>query len=185
MNFPLQVNLDINTPDFLSFYIITLIDDKLVLLPEGLMGSCYSLVSKMLMNIKLKGEQQNMIHLVWYKSNWVKQILVKAAKLKYYLETYWAGVMKWLFFCNLVSQDSMRGMNPSTLQSMFQANHMGKGSLYDNQGGKMKKKPSMMLHSDPSILGKWRFKTTADKAKMYLIRIMMLYEDDINPLYKS
>uniref|UniRef100_A0A8C2ZB76 GRB10 interacting GYF protein 1 n=1 Tax=Cyclopterus lumpus TaxID=8103 RepID=A0A8C2ZB76_CYCLU len=31
-------------------------------------------------------------------------------------------------------QDSMRGMNPSTLQSMFQANHMGKSGLYDNQG---------------------------------------------------
>lgn len=47
----------------------------------------------------------------------------------------------------------MRGMNPSTLQSMFQANHMSKSGLYDNQGGKMKKKPPMMLHSDPSILG--------------------------------
>ncbi|AWP00855.1 putative PERQ amino acid-rich with GYF domain-containing protein 1 [Scophthalmus maximus] len=50
-------------------------------------------------------------------------------------------------------QESMRGMNPSTLQSMFQANHMGKAGLYDNQGGKMKKKQPMMLHSDPSILG--------------------------------
>lgn len=50
-------------------------------------------------------------------------------------------------------QDSMRGMNPSTLQSMFQANHMGKASLYENQGGKMKKKQPLMLHSDPSILG--------------------------------
>ncbi|XP_077963508.1 GRB10-interacting GYF protein 1 isoform X12 [Gasterosteus aculeatus] len=50
-------------------------------------------------------------------------------------------------------QDSMRGMNPSTLQSMFQANHMGKSGLYDIQGGKMKKKQPMMLHSDPSILG--------------------------------
>uniref|UniRef100_A0A665VHE3 GYF domain-containing protein n=1 Tax=Echeneis naucrates TaxID=173247 RepID=A0A665VHE3_ECHNA len=39
------------------------------------------------------------------------------------------------------------------LQSMFQANHMGKAGLYDNQGGKMKKKQPMMLHSDPSILG--------------------------------
>uniref|UniRef100_A0A671UTZ0 GRB10 interacting GYF protein 1 n=1 Tax=Sparus aurata TaxID=8175 RepID=A0A671UTZ0_SPAAU len=45
------------------------------------------------------------------------------------------------------------GMNPSALQSMFQANHMGKAGLYDNQGGKMKKKQPMMLHSDPSILG--------------------------------
>ncbi|XP_051541511.1 GRB10-interacting GYF protein 1-like isoform X2 [Myxocyprinus asiaticus] len=40
------------------------------------------------------------------------------------------------------------------LQSMFQAAHMSKGgSLYDTQGGKAKKKSSMMLHSDPSILG--------------------------------
>ncbi|XP_030578394.1 GRB10-interacting GYF protein 1 isoform X6 [Archocentrus centrarchus] len=50
-------------------------------------------------------------------------------------------------------QESMRGMNPNTLQSMFQANHMSKAGLYDNQGGKMKKKQPMMLHSDPSILG--------------------------------
>ncbi|CAF91982.1 unnamed protein product, partial [Tetraodon nigroviridis] len=54
---------------------------------------------------------------------------------------------------NFPLQDSMRGMNPSTLQSMFQANHMGKAGLYDNQGGKMKKKQPLMLHSDPSILG--------------------------------
>ncbi|XP_073770772.1 GRB10-interacting GYF protein 1 isoform X4 [Danio rerio] len=40
------------------------------------------------------------------------------------------------------------------LQSMFQAAHISKGgSVYDTQGGKAKKKPSMMLHSDPSILG--------------------------------
>ncbi|KAB5543222.1 hypothetical protein PHYPO_G00076680 [Pangasianodon hypophthalmus] len=40
------------------------------------------------------------------------------------------------------------------LQSVFQSSHMSKsGSMYDSQGGKMKKKPSMMLHSDPSILG--------------------------------
>uniref|UniRef100_A0A3Q0SXL4 GRB10 interacting GYF protein 1 n=1 Tax=Amphilophus citrinellus TaxID=61819 RepID=A0A3Q0SXL4_AMPCI len=39
------------------------------------------------------------------------------------------------------------------LQSMFQANHMSKAGLYDNQGGKMKKKQPMMLHPDPSILG--------------------------------
>lgn len=57
------------------------------------------------------------------------------------------------FFFFFFSQDSMRGMNPSTLQSMFQANHMGKAGLYDNQGGKMKKKQPLMLHSDPSILG--------------------------------
>ncbi|KAK7125885.1 hypothetical protein R3I93_021303 [Phoxinus phoxinus] len=40
------------------------------------------------------------------------------------------------------------------LQSMFQAAHMSKGSsVFDTQGGKAKKKPSMMLHTDPSILG--------------------------------
>ncbi|XP_033839833.1 GRB10-interacting GYF protein 1 [Periophthalmus magnuspinnatus] len=54
---------------------------------------------------------------------------------------------------NFPLQESMRGMNPNTLQSMFQANHMGKAGLYDNQGGKMKKKQPLMLHSDPSILG--------------------------------
>lgn len=59
-----------------------------------------------------------------------------------------------LLLLPLLAQDSMRGMNPSTLQSMFQANHMGKAGLYDSQGGKMKKKQPMMLHSDPSILGK-------------------------------
>ncbi|XP_058480118.1 GRB10-interacting GYF protein 1 isoform X2 [Solea solea] len=62
---------------------------------------------------------------------------------------------------NFPLQDSMRGMNPSTLQSMFQANHIGKAGLYDNQGGKMKKKPPMMLHSDPSILG-YSFHNTGD-----------------------
>lgn len=40
------------------------------------------------------------------------------------------------------------------LQSMFQAAHMNKGgSVYDTQGGKAKKKSSMMFPSDPSILG--------------------------------
>ncbi|KAK7909380.1 hypothetical protein WMY93_014064 [Mugilogobius chulae] len=53
---------------------------------------------------------------------------------------------------NFPLQDSMRGMNPNALQSMFQANHMGKAGLYENQGGKMKKKQPLMLHSDPSIL---------------------------------
>ncbi|XP_054609018.1 GRB10-interacting GYF protein 1 isoform X2 [Dunckerocampus dactyliophorus] len=62
---------------------------------------------------------------------------------------------------NFPLQDSMRGMNPSSLQSMFQANHMGKAGLYDNQGGKMKKKQPMMLHPDPSILG-YSFHNTAE-----------------------
>ncbi|XP_068611768.1 GRB10-interacting GYF protein 1 [Brachionichthys hirsutus] len=54
---------------------------------------------------------------------------------------------------NFPLQDSMRGMTPSALQSMFQVSHLGKAGLYDNQAGKMKKKPPMMLHADPSILG--------------------------------
>lgn len=43
-------------------------------------------------------------------------------------------------------------MNPSALQSIFQAVHPGKGGVYD-QAAKLKKKQPMMLHSDPSILG--------------------------------
>ncbi|XP_077444434.1 GRB10-interacting GYF protein 1 isoform X3 [Stigmatopora argus] len=62
---------------------------------------------------------------------------------------------------NFPLQDSMRGMNASTLQSMFQANHMGKVGLYENQGGKMKKKQPVMLHTDPSILG-YSFHSTAE-----------------------
>lgn len=66
---------------------------------------------------------------------------------------------------NFPVQDSMRGMNPNTLQSMFQANHMGKGGLYDNQGSKMKKKQPLMLHSDPSILG-YSFHSAGDCLSM-------------------
>jgi len=44
-------------------------------------------------------------------------------------------------------------MNPSTLQSMFQAVHSGKGGAVYDQAAKLKKKQPMMLHSDPSILG--------------------------------
>ncbi|XP_076843464.1 GRB10-interacting GYF protein 1 isoform X2 [Brachyhypopomus gauderio] len=50
-------------------------------------------------------------------------------------------------------QDSMRGMNPTALQSMFQAVHSGKGGVGYEQAGKLKKKQPVMLHSDPSILG--------------------------------
>ncbi|CDQ88228.1 unnamed protein product [Oncorhynchus mykiss] len=55
---------------------------------------------------------------------------------------------------NFPLQDSMRGVNPSALQSMFQAAHMAKGGMYDAQGGMKKKKQPVMLQSDPSILGK-------------------------------
>ncbi|XP_028811511.1 GRB10-interacting GYF protein 1 isoform X2 [Denticeps clupeoides] len=54
---------------------------------------------------------------------------------------------------NFSLQDSMRGMNSSTLQSMFQAAHASKAGMGYDQGRKLKKKPAMMLHSDPSILG--------------------------------
>ncbi|XP_062850361.1 GRB10-interacting GYF protein 1 isoform X2 [Trichomycterus rosablanca] len=54
---------------------------------------------------------------------------------------------------NFALQDSMRGMNPATLQSVFQAVHSGKGGMGYDQAGKLKKKQPMMLHSDPSILG--------------------------------
>ncbi|XP_063059331.1 GRB10-interacting GYF protein 1 isoform X2 [Engraulis encrasicolus] len=48
----------------------------------------------------------------------------------------------------------LSGLNMNyPLQSMFQASQAGKGGMYDSQANKMKKKPSMMLHSDPSILG--------------------------------
>uniref|UniRef100_A0A8C9W8Z9 GRB10 interacting GYF protein 1 n=1 Tax=Scleropages formosus TaxID=113540 RepID=A0A8C9W8Z9_SCLFO len=40
------------------------------------------------------------------------------------------------------------------LQAMFQSTHMGKMGLPDCQGAKMRKKQPMMLHSDPSILGR-------------------------------
>ncbi|XP_056317198.1 GRB10-interacting GYF protein 1 isoform X1 [Danio aesculapii] len=54
---------------------------------------------------------------------------------------------------NFPLQDSVRGMNPSALQSMFQAVHSGKGGGVYDQAAKLKKKPPTMLHSDPSILG--------------------------------
>ncbi|XP_034146341.1 GRB10-interacting GYF protein 1 isoform X2 [Esox lucius] len=54
---------------------------------------------------------------------------------------------------NFPLQDSMRVVNPSALQSMFQAAQMSKGGMYDSQGSMKKKKQPVMLHSDPSILG--------------------------------
>ncbi|XP_051579979.1 GRB10-interacting GYF protein 1-like isoform X2 [Myxocyprinus asiaticus] len=54
---------------------------------------------------------------------------------------------------NFPLQDTVRGMNPSALQSMFQAVHSGKGGVVYEHTGKLKKKQPTMLHSDPSILG--------------------------------
>ncbi|KAM9500738.1 GRB10-interacting GYF protein 1 isoform 2-T3 [Clarias gariepinus] len=62
-------------------------------------------------------------------------------------------------------QDSMRGMNPAALQSMFQAVHSGKGGMGYDQAGKLKKKQPMMLHSDPSILG-YSFHGAGDRMSM-------------------
>lgn len=87
----------------------------------------------------------------------------------HYMHKYLLSIFM-LLLLPLLAQDSMRGMNPSTLQSMFQANHMGKAGLYDSQGGKMKKKQPMMLHSDPSILGKWRpFLNSTNEGKVNTI----------------
>uniref|UniRef100_A0A8C8EXX7 GYF domain-containing protein n=1 Tax=Oncorhynchus tshawytscha TaxID=74940 RepID=A0A8C8EXX7_ONCTS len=45
-------------------------------------------------------------------------------------------------------------MSNFPLPSMFQAAQMGKGGLYDTQGAMKKKKQPVVLHSDPSILGR-------------------------------
>ncbi|KAG9335523.1 hypothetical protein JZ751_004550 [Albula glossodonta] len=66
---------------------------------------------------------------------------------------------------NFPLQDSMRGLSPSALQAMFHTAHVGKGGTYDSQSGKMKKKQSMMLHSDPSILG-YSFHGAADRLSL-------------------
>ncbi|KAJ8389308.1 hypothetical protein AAFF_G00121730 [Aldrovandia affinis] len=75
---------------------------------------------------------------------------------------------------NFPLQDSMRGLTPSTLQSVFQAAHAGKGGVYDSVGGKMKKKPAMMLHSDPSILG-YSFHSTGDRLSLSEMEVVEDY----------
>uniref|UniRef100_A0A8B9GQ27 GRB10 interacting GYF protein 1b n=1 Tax=Astyanax mexicanus TaxID=7994 RepID=A0A8B9GQ27_ASTMX len=61
-------------------------------------------------------------------------------------------------------------------QSMFQAAHVNKSSsMYDSQGGKMKKKPSMMLHSDPSILGEQN--STHTHTHTHSCQVKMLHSD--------
>nr|XP_029526461.1 GRB10-interacting GYF protein 1-like isoform X6 [Oncorhynchus nerka] len=52
-----------------------------------------------------------------------------------------------------------------SVQSMFQAAQMGKGGMYDSQAAKMKKKQTMMLHSDPSILG-YSFLSAGDRMNL-------------------
>ncbi|KAG7465303.1 hypothetical protein MATL_G00174930 [Megalops atlanticus] len=75
---------------------------------------------------------------------------------------------------NFPLQDSMRGVNPNTLQSVFQAAHAGKGGVYDPQRGKMKKKPPMMLHSDPSILG-YSFHSAGDRLSLSEMEVVEDY----------
>ncbi|XP_051985509.1 GRB10-interacting GYF protein 1-like isoform X1 [Xyrauchen texanus] len=74
---------------------------------------------------------------------------------------------------NFSLQDTVRGMNPSALQSMFQAVHSGKGSVVYDQAGKLKKKQPTMLHSDPSILG-YSFHGGSDR---YGLNEMEMVED--------
>ncbi|KAG5261309.1 hypothetical protein AALO_G00302450 [Alosa alosa] len=66
---------------------------------------------------------------------------------------------------NFALQDSMRGVTPSALQSMFQAAHAGKGGMAYDQAAKLKKKQPMMLHSDPSILG-YSFHTAGERLSL-------------------
>ncbi|MGH0186446.1 UNVERIFIED_CONTAM: hypothetical protein FKN15_021595 [Acipenser sinensis] len=56
---------------------------------------------------------------------------------------------------NFPLQDAMRGLNPSSLQAVFQSNHCSsKQAVYESEpSSKMKKKQHLGLHSDPSILG--------------------------------
>ncbi|XP_045068113.1 GRB10-interacting GYF protein 1 [Coregonus clupeaformis] len=85
-----------------------------------------------------------------------KHFLERRAKQKQNLQRQQQQLSKevaGLTMNNFPLPDSMRGVSPSTLQSMFQAAQMGKGGLYDTQGGMKKKKQPVMLHSDPSILG--------------------------------
>ncbi|KAJ8246840.1 hypothetical protein GJAV_G00255970 [Gymnothorax javanicus] len=72
---------------------------------------------------------------------------------------------------NFPLQDSMRGMNPSALQSVF---HAGKGGVYDAQAGKLKKKPPVMLHSDPSILG-YSFHSAGDRLSLNEMEVVEDY----------
>lgn len=54
---------------------------------------------------------------------------------------------------NQQRQQESSWLSPSSLQSMFQANHSSKQPSFDSsQASKMKKRP-VMLHADPSILG--------------------------------
>ncbi|XP_031441178.1 GRB10-interacting GYF protein 1 isoform X4 [Clupea harengus] len=66
---------------------------------------------------------------------------------------------------NFALQDSMRGVTPSALQSMFQAAHAGKASMAYEQAKLTKKKQPMMLHSDPSILG-YSFHSAGDRLSL-------------------
>ncbi|XP_051781079.1 GRB10-interacting GYF protein 1 isoform X1 [Erpetoichthys calabaricus] len=67
---------------------------------------------------------------------------------------------------NFPLQDAMRGLNPNSLQSMFQSSHISKQAAYENsQANKMKKKQPVMLHSDPSILG-YSFHNPSDRLNL-------------------
>ncbi|CAL9694381.1 unnamed protein product [Knipowitschia caucasica] len=88
-----------------------------------------------------------------------KQFLERRAKQKVNQQRQQQQLSKEMAGLNFPLQESMRGLNPNTLQSMFQSSHK---SVYDQ---KMKKKQPLMLHSDPSILG-YSFHTAGDCLSM-------------------
>lgn len=91
-----------------------------------------------------------------------KQFLERRAKQKANHQRQQQQLSKEVPGMNFPLQDSMRGI---ALQSMFQAAQMGKAGVYDPQGGKMKKKQPVMLHSDPSILG-YSFHNAGDRLSL-------------------
>ncbi|KAK1153527.1 GRB10-interacting GYF protein 1-like [Acipenser oxyrinchus oxyrinchus] len=68
---------------------------------------------------------------------------------------------------NFPLQDAMRGLNPSSLQAVFQSNHCSsKQAVYESEpSSKMKKQQHLGLHSDPSILG-YSFHNPSDRMNL-------------------
>ncbi|XP_041094356.1 GRB10-interacting GYF protein 1-like [Polyodon spathula] len=68
---------------------------------------------------------------------------------------------------NFPLQDAMRGLNPSSLQAVFQSSHCSfKQAVYESDpSSKMKKQQHLGLHSDPSILG-YSFHNPSDRMNL-------------------
>ncbi|XP_041093152.1 GRB10-interacting GYF protein 1-like isoform X2 [Polyodon spathula] len=77
---------------------------------------------------------------------------------------------------NFPLQDAMRGLNPSSLQAVFQSNHCSsKQAVYESDpSSKMKKKQHLGLHSDPSILG-YSFRNPPDRMNLSEIELLEDY----------